>query len=754
MIDCSLCRDLIDRDIAEPLDPQDRTKLANHLRSCTACVTYRKDRLKDSSILKKSVDELKQKAEEAPPSPPPPPVRQSLWPWMIMAGILVLVVVGAVLIVKTEPDSSKSLPPPGPGKVSKDRNDRNTFSTGKKDTSGGGTSSATENPTGPATPRIQIQGRVLEGQNQPVPDARVALVRSPQSSAECFLTRSGPDGSFRFEVDGTFPVYVTAWKSGAVSMPVAVHSSAAQTIQLQPGRTVQGVLQPASDLALQEIKVMAIWTGAGRTLAEPATTGTFQLTLPLNRSVEVRPYRDKLKVFNLIPDVPLALATQAPESIRLSAVKSNILALNLVPEGGAPPGARLLAAAALPAGNAPPRLFEAHPLAPGTYHISAPPGAYRIFVWQRGFMEVFLEVTLEDLVGQHVLLKPSPWSLKGTLHMQPASREVEVPITIRRFPSIFTGEPVIQVPMDDSGRFQAVGLPWSQVLVEVGSRLKTRFGPFTLPLENLDLHLPAGVSIQGVVKDTGGTPLMDLPVTLESQGGTSTTYTDEEGRYRFTHVPPVPIHLYPRSHLIRFESFPALKNEFGITLSPGAALTKDLVVQNARPCKFLIRDQEGQTVVGGLSLKSPGGSVILELESRPLAKARDKNPHAMLIPPLSPGTYQIAVEETGVLYLLGSFQLPADLNLEIRRNQPKLVLKFIWQSPFPLPTLDMKISLSRAFSDTTHTLQILPTQTLEIGGLVPGDYDVAVTLGGHRARGLARISSPNSQDTILNLYLR
>ena len=752
MIDCSLCRDLIDRDVVEPLDPQDRTKLANHLRSCTACVTYRKDKLKDSSILKKSVDELKQKAVEA--SPPPPPVHPSLWPWIIMAGVLVLVVAGAILIVKTDPGSSKSLSPPGPGKVQSDRNHRTSVPTGLKDPSGARKFPVAKDPSVPAPPRIQIQGKVLDGRNQPMPDARIALVRSPHPSAECFLTRSKPDGSFRFEVDGAFPAYVTAWKSGALSMPVAVHSAAAQTIRLQPGRTVQGVLQPASDLTLQDIKVMALWTGAGRTLAEPGATGTFRLTLPLNRSVEVRPYRDKLKVFNLVPDIPLALASHAPEPIRLTAMKSNILALNLVPEGGAPPCSRLLMAAALPAADALPRFFEAHPLAPGTYHISAPPGGYRIFVWQRGFMEVFLEVTLEELVGQHVLLKPSSLSLRGTLHLQPSSQGVEVPLTIRRSPSIFTGEPVIEVPMDDRGRFEAVGLPWSQVVVEAGYALKTRFGPFTLPLDNLDLRLQPGASIQGVVRDTNGASLADLPVTLESQAGTTTTYTDGQGHYRFSHVPPVPTHVYPRSHLIRFESYPALKNEFRILLSPGSALAKDLVVQNARPCKILLRDQEGRPVVGRLSLKSPGGSVILERESILLAKGEDTNPRPVLIPPLSPGTYQVNVEETGVLYPLGSFQLPADLNLEIRRNQPKLVLKFIWQSPYPLPALDLKLTLSRAYADPVHTFQIPPTQALEIGGLVPGDYEVGVTLGGHRARGLARISSPGSPDTILNLYLR
>jgi len=754
MIDCNQCRNLIDRDVVDPLDNQDRVKLTNHLRSCRDCLTYRKERLKDSSILRKSVAELKQQAEETPPPPAPPPPKQSVWPWVTMVSVLVLVVAGIITILNTDQGTGTPGKTPGPGRQGAARK------TGPDSVPHRKNPVVVKEPSGPTAPsvapsqKIRIPGVVVDEQNQPVFGARVALIRSPHPGAECFLEKTDSQGAFLFELHGKYPVYITAWTERSVSIPAAVQGPTAQVLRLDPARVVQGQLQPEEGLVPDTIKILALWTGGGRTVAIPDSGGTFQLILPMNRSVELRPFREKTRIYEFVPGDPLALSTPWSDTVQIRVRPSRVLLLHLS-HGTVPIKKKPIMVAALVEGEDRPRFFEAFPGSPGTYHTSVPPGTHEVILWQPGYKEVRMEISVEAFTFKPVSLEVSPNHLSGTLQMQQPHPDVPEFITVRRAQPLFEEEPSLRVPVDGTGRFLAAGLPWSQATVDVGSGLAQRFGPYTLPFQGFKIHLQPGSSIRGMVQNAAGKPLPGIMICLESQHGRVFNRTDRKGRYRFENIPLCPVFVYPRSQQIRFESLPSLKEtDFKVLVSPGARLIKDFVMQTPRISKIRLQNQEGRPVVATLLLTTKNGSIVERIAASPLAGTNTAEQAPVLIPPLVPGTYLAHVEESGVLYPLGQVNLPADTNLVIRRDQPKLILRLAWYSPFQPPPPPLQLNIKKQHGNTIGWLNIPLTQLMEIGGLEPGTYELEAKWGAYRARGWAQIGLPGSPAPELELRLR
>ena len=767
MIDCRQCRDLVDRDLVEPLAQQDRATLSNHLRSCPQCVTYRKERLKDSSILRKSVAELKQQAEEAPSAPPPPPPRPPFWPWVAAAAVLILAAVGLITWLNQDEDPGPPIPPVHASSPTGPNTTRRTPAPVEPSgTAAPGTTPETAAAASPGGDRIVVRGQVRDDQRRPVPGARVALIRSVDTDAECVLVDALPNGSFEFAIQGRYPVFLTAWTDQAVSPPVLVHRAGDVLLDLVAGHRLEGVFQPEEGFDARKRRVVAAWPGGGRTVSAPSENGAFSLTVPTDRSVELLPLRDGVRTFTWVPPCSLSLSTASTDRLSLRAAPAQVVVVQLQPAPEGTPAGRPATSvprwmAAINEQDRPVRFLTPLAGTPGAYHTTLPPGVYRLSIWSPGYRETLQEFTVQDLVFLPTVLEPSSFHLSGQLRLEgkPGSGVALDYLTVRRHPPRFAGEPGIRVPLTagpdaTSFLFQAQGMPWSSVVVEAGGEIRQRFGPFALPRQGVDLNLTLQGAIQGRVRDEAGKPLPGVTVTAESESGRTLIRTDDQGRYRFGGLPLTPVFVYPQCEAVRLESFPALKNDFRVLVSPSGPVEKDLVLSGARPSQFRLRDEEGMPLVGSIIIRTPAGTPIQAVESQPLDPTRPHDAPVVVIPPLNPGDYMVDIVERAVVYPQGILSLPGEVNLTVRRNQPRLVVKPTWRAGSPPPRDNLHITVRKIPREVIGCLQLPGAHTLGIGGLAVGLYEVEVLWGGHRGRGLARIPPPGGPDTRLEISLR
>jgi len=757
MIDCRECRKLIDRDLVEPLDQPKRMALTNHLRSCQNCVTYRKERLKDSSILRRSVDELKERAEEPAAAPPPPP-RPTFWPWIVTAAVLVILGFGTITLMQSgagDADSDDSVPKPRPPKSTAATPPKPTGPAGKSRPPEARPPVKSDLPTTPRTARIRVHGIVRDSGGEPTSDAEVALIASESPDAECPVTRTGRDGTFDFDIHGPFPVHLTAWKDASVSRPTLVQKEGSVTLVLEAGNRIVGDLRTDGDLDLSSARVMALWDGAGRSVSTPATGGRFSLSLPSDRPVELRPYRTGLKTYAFMPPVPLTLAAGYAGPVSIRGAKAKLMLINLT-HGAQPVRTAPMLVTAIPA-DGPPRNFTPLPGSPGTYHAALTHGVYRLVVWVRGFAEADPEYSIEDRVFAPVPLEASAFSFSGTLQMDPPDATLPEEIVVRRSPRLFEGEPGIRVSILGSGgrgTFNLDGIPWSTVIVDAGSGLKQRFGPFALPRKDLTITLPVGASVHGTVKTAGGLAVPGLLVAAESSAGTTFVPTRKDGSYRFQDLPAGELFVYPLTAVARFESFAGLKDEYRVRLSPGAAIPRPLVLSGGPPSSVVLTDESARPVVGMIFIKTLKGALVSALYSPPLDPTQPTEDRTLELPPISHGGYLAEASESGVIYPNGRVNLPGRLDVVVHRERPRLTVKVSAPAGSPIPDTPLRLSILTRRGNTVGRLELPHLQSTDIGGLEPGPYRIEVEWGSHRACGLVQVGTPGSPNVVLALTLR
>ena len=610
----------------------------------------------------------------------------------------------------------------------------------------------------PATPEpLRLVGKVRSPDGQPAAGARLALVKSAEPSAECTLVEAGPDGAFQVELTGSLPVFITAWSDAAVSKPIAVTGREGPLeIALAPGTRLTGSLQAEAGLDPNGRRTMAVWGDVGRTVSTPVVNGSFALTIPADRSVELHPFRQGTSTFEWVPPAPPGLGSGHREPLRLRAAPAYLLLIRLH-EAGRTVERQPRLIAAWRDGGGPVRHLSPVPGVPGTYHTSLPPGSFRVLVWVPGYREVLHEITVAELLLFPVALEASPDSLQGFLAIHgPAASWPEF-VTVRREPALLPDAPGMRVPIvreNGRARFQVEQVPWPRVVVEVGSPLAMRSEPIALPRAGLELIAHFDAAVQGVIRDASGRPLPGVLLTAQAARGSRHTQSDAEGRDRIDRLPAGPILVYPQTLATRWELAPLARNDFRIPLAPNATSEKDFVLPGAAPVRVRMRDEDGRSVQGTVMVRTPGGVLVQAREAAPgdPDPARDALP--LLLPPVVPGTYRLDVSESAVLYPLGAFQLPGDVDLTVRRRQGRLVLEPVWHAGAQPEKAPLNITVQRRHGAACCRLELPFLEALEIGGLEAGSYEVEATCGSRVARGLATIGHPGSPATHLALTFR
>jgi len=380
-----------------------------------------------------------------------------------------------------------------------------------------------------------------------------------------------------------------------------------------------------------------------------------------------------------------------------------------------------------------------------------------VAVWVRGFAEAGQQLTVDDGMFAHIALEKGGRSLTGVLRVDPPNAALPEEIVVRRDPPLFAGEPGIRAPVLGSGgraTFAIEGLPWSTVVVETGSKLEQRFGPYTLPQRDLTLTASTGASIQGTVKTAGGTVVPGVLVAAETPAGTTFTHTEKDGSYRFEGLPAGELFVYPRTAVARFESFAGLKDEFRVRLSPGAAIPVPLVLASDQPCSLLLRDENTRPVVGMVFLKTLKGALVSAFFTRPIDPTQPTASQPLPIPPVNPGAYLAEVSESGVFYLIGRVNLPGQLDLRVLRNRPRLTVKLSAPPAALRPDAPLRLSVTTLLGEPVGRLELPRPQSTELGGLDSGPYRIEAEWGGLRARGLVQVGAPGSPSVALELTLR
>lgn len=758
MIDCPECRKLIDSDLEEPLDPQDRAAVANHLRECPACVTYRKDRLKNSSILRHSVDRLTQQVERREAAaPPPPPPRPSLLPWFATAVILIGAAIGIIIFFKmpspeddpvfpsdeatgtTRPTAAAPRPGPRP----------------ERPGPGAGKSTSTR-PARPRQNRIHIQGTVSAPDGHPAPRAQVILSRSDHPISDCVITRTTEDGAFSFQVDGPLPVHLNAWTATAVCAPITVSASTPVRLALRPGHRIEGRLTPDGNLDPATLRVTARWGRFGRSLSNPAADGSFTLTVPGDAAVELRPHREGLRTFSFAPNVAVTIPPGHAAPVRLRAVPGRILLVSVFRNGQPlPPNTSPdLIAALAPSGDEAPRHLTPAPDRGGAFLATVPPGAYQVVVRLRGYLESVQHASVQEYALLTVPLVRSESTVSGRFRrIGGGDADLPAAAVILRYPPLFPHDPGLRTTVGADGRFVVDGIPFAQMIVETEAAIPRRFGPFNAGTE-ADLPLMPGAGLEGVVRGANGQALANVLLTAETPTGKAFGKTDKDGRFGFTGLPAGTVYLYPSCELVRFEAIPALREHFRVDLPPSVTVPKDLLLADASSCRVRVRDPGGHPVIGMVILKTEAGEPVQIAAARPLDPGRPESRPGLLLPPLRAGTYQADVVEGEVHYPLGKVQLPGELDLVVRRDCPRLRLAFKVAPAARRGRAPLRLEL-RSADGRTISRQVLPQpRDLEIGGLAAGDYEVRATRGAARARGLFRIGAVGEAEVRISLLLR
>jgi hypothetical protein len=214
------------------------------------------------------------------------------------------------------------------------------------------------------------------------------------------------------------------------------------------------------------------------------------------------------------------------------------------------------------------------------------------------------------------------------------------------------------------------------------------------------------------------------------------------------------VFVYPQTAVSRFESFPGLKGDYSVRLSPGAVMPKPLVLANNQPSSVSVRNESARPVVGMVFVKTLKGALMSAIATRPLDPAQVTENRPLPISPVSPGSYLVEVSESGVLYLIGQVVLPGRLNLVVHRNRPRLTVKLHAPADAPHPDTPLHLAIMTPLGEAVGRLELPGAHTTELGGLEAGPYRIEAGWGGHRALGWVQVGSPGSPNVLLELRLR
>lgn len=694
-------------------------------------------------MLRRSVEELTEKAH-TPPPPPQPPRQTTFWPWIVTTAVLLLGVFGALRLLEDRAADRNGGPAPAEPSA---RTGPGTPGAPPSRPAPGPSSTSIQPPAGPAvaTPeRPRVAGRVHDAGGRPAGGARLALVSGPDPAAGCVLAEAEPNGDFQIEVPGAFPAFVTAWNDTAVSRPTPVSGpTAALAVALEPGTRLPGTLQAEGGLDPNGRRIMAVWSGTGRTASAPVRQGTFALTIPATVSVELHPFREGTSTFEWIPFAPLALGSGHREPLALRAGPAHLVLLRLQDAGRAVEREPRLIAA-WQEGGGPTRFFSPVPGVAGAHHAALAPGSFRVAVWVAGYREILQEITVEEMTFAAIPLETSPHSLEGFFPAADPGQVWPETVAVRRDPELLPDAPAIHVPVQrDDGRavFRAESLPWSSVVVEAARGPALQSEPISLPRSGVELRVVLDGTVAGVVQDAAGHPLPEVIVTAESAARRRHVATDPEGRYRIDRLAAGSLFVYPQTLAGRWEAVPLARNEHRLLLAPGATIERNFVLPGAAPVEIRVRDDDGRRVQGTLMIRTQGGTLVQAQDAAPADPGPPGEVAPIRLAPVVPGAYLLEVWENDVLYPLGTFSLPGALDLTVRRRQPRLILQPAWRGSGPAPDAPLRIALHRRHAQPFCRFELPRVGSLEIGGLEPGTYEVSAFLGGHHARGLAALGS-------------
>ncbi len=717
MIDCARCRSLIDDDLQASLDPPARAAMANHLRTCQACVGYKTDRLRDASVIGRSVAELDERDRAAPP-PPPAARPPRAWPWVVLALAAVgVIAIGAHLLVAPEPADEPDAPPRVVA-----RPDRPP--TPPADTT------TTEAPAvdppperAPAATEPTVAGVVYRADGTtPAPGISVALY-APAVGRIVASTQTDATGSFSFPGRAPMRAVVCAHTDAEVAGPLAATTSPVR-LRLRPGRRVEGRIA-VDGLAASDCRLLVRWPGGGAVPTTPGPDGTFHAAAPAGAAVEVLA-SPSVGRFVLRPHPRITLATSRPAALRGARAATVRVELRGLPDTADP----LRVALVDGRGDEVTRLARD---LDGTWFAAAERGAYRVAIVATGYDAVEPSVSVDPDVGTapiEIDLVPSD----RTLTLRAANAPAGLAAHIMRHPPLGRPAPTIVRRFDGADAIQLDGVPWRSVRVRLVDRLGVDAGTFVTP-GDYRLAFANDAGIDGRVVAPDGAGLAGVLVRLQTGPDRRLTYTNANGGYAFDDVPVGPAVVCPASLADAIEQGRLPSAAFEVVTSAGARVTKPLELLDARLSKVGVRDEAGRATAGTLSVRTENG----ELAQRVQASVDPAGGLSVaVVPAVLPGSYRVDWTENGVVYPLGRLLLPGAGECVVRRSGGALRIVPTWASPFPASGRAW-LSVDDDGGQLLHRMPLGSLDPIALGGLGPGRYHVTIRVGSTSGHAIADV---------------